>query len=334
MTGSVLTTDEAAAVLGLSAAVVGALVEAGHLRGSGGTVPIAEVKSFQARNLARDDNVTAELLTGLGSIDNGADDILDALEAAIPDMARRITDRALHLFRQTDEWTADQLAELEVANRRRFAAILAVTRGNRTDDELLVDLAELGSDAAFAGTDLPAVLGVLRMSRDLLVQAAIGAAEELGHEWGLALAVVLTRVLPVQDRLADTITRGYWSAVLTREQEAFARYEHVVEHSASAIYEVDLAGRIVYANPRLAELCDVERTETLGRELATVLPPIGGCTDPAVYRTPTESTWRPLRLIGGDGRPRDVMLQVTARTREGALVGFDGIVREVIPDGP
>src|SRR5947199_387801 len=122
----------------------------------------------------------------------------------------------------------------------------------QVDDELIDELATVGADAASSQTPLPEVLLVLRISRDLVVQTAVEVAEERGRHWGLALSLLLTRVLPALDRLTDAIARGYWTAVMERQEESRARFANMVEQSTDGVYEVDLDGRIQYANPSLA----------------------------------------------------------------------------------
>lgn len=329
MNAHTVSVAEAADLLGLSVSGVEALADAGYLRiETGALVPMAELKSFQARNAAAGTETVAELLRDLGGADAGADEILRALDAAVPEMARRAADIVGGLFSESHEWARHDRTAFEQAAVRRFQAILTVTRAPVAADDLLDDLAEAGGAAAFAGAPLPQVLLTLRVSRDLLVQTAVSAAEELGREWSLALAVVLTRVLPVLDKLTDTVARGYWSAVGVREQEAFARFEHVVEHTANGIYEVDVEGRLRYANPRMRTICGAGVEQLLDRDLATLLPPVVA-EDLDVFRTPTDAGWRPVRVLRGDGVERDLLLQITERTVEGVLVGFDGVVRDV-----
>src|SRR5438477_353355 len=132
-------------------------------------------------------------------------------------------------------------------------AILAVTgQGAEVDEALVGDLQDVGAGAAWAGSPLPQLLVILRISRDLVVQTAVELAEERGRHWGLALSLLLTRVLPAMDRLTDALARGYWQTVVRREEENRAHYEHVVEHSSDGIFEVDLDGRVIFANASLA----------------------------------------------------------------------------------
>ncbi len=331
MVTRLLSLPEAADVLGLPLTGVEALVGAGYLQIDhvSRSVSLSEIKAFQARNAAGGGATAADVLADTSGPHSAAEEILDALEESIGDMARRAADIVATVFPEAAGWTTTERRRFEQQARDRFSAIFTVTRNaGPIDDELFDDLADAGGAAAFAGAPLPQVLLTLRISRDLMVQTAISAAEERGTQWGLALAVVLTRVLPVLDRLTDSVARGYWSAVLTREQEAFARYEHVVEHSGNGIYEVDLAGHLRYANPMMSVLCGRDRSTLDGVAIAEVLPPVDGSGDD-VYRHPTASGWRPMRVLRGDGVEREVLLQITARTDEGRPIGFDGIIRDV-----
>src|SRR5437867_2222899 len=115
-------------------------------------------------------------------------------------------------------------------------AMVGVTgQGAEVDEALVGDLQDVGAGAAWAGSPLPQLLVILRISRDLVVQTAVELAEERGRHWGLALSLLLTRVLPAMDRLTDAIAQGYWSAILGREEESRARYENVVEHSSDGV---------------------------------------------------------------------------------------------------
>jgi PAS domain S-box-containing protein len=324
---------EAADALGLPVSGVEALVDAGylHLDGQQG-VALSEIKAFQARNACGAGDTAADLLGDIGAADEEAEALLDALEASVGDMADRAADIMAATFPEAADWTEQQRRRFVRQARLRFEAIVTVTRAETTDEELLEDLADAGGAAAFAGAPLPQVLLTLRVSRDLLVQSAVAAAAELGQQRSVALAVVLTRVLPVLDRLTDTVARGYWSAVRTREQEVVSRYAHMVEHAGHGVYEVELDGTVCFANSMLARVTGHHLDDLLGRDLAVALPP----TDPApgidVYRSPTVSGWRPLRVLRADGVERELLLQVTERTDHGRTVGYDGIVRDVTPE--
>ena len=329
MSQRLLTIAEAASVLGLPVTGVEALVDAGYLQldGDAARLPVSEVKSFQARNGTGGTQTIEDILADASGPDGAAEEILDALEAAIPAMARRAADIVASVFPEAAAWDEVQRRRFERQATGRFEAIFSVTRSQEAvDDDIFAELADAGGAAAFAGAALPQILLTLRISRDLMVQTAVRTAEERGTQ-GLALAVVLTRVLPVLDRLTDSVARGYWSAVVTREQEAFARYEHVVEHSGNGVYEVDLSGNLQYANPMMAVLCGRDRESLQGHPVHELLPPIDGDDD--VFRLPTIDGWEPLRVTRADGVERELFIQVTERTHEGEPVGFDGIIRDV-----
>jgi len=324
---------EAADALGLPVSGVEALAGAGYLRiDPEHGIAVSEIKAFQARNATGAGDSADDLLGAIGAADEDAEAILDLLERSVDDMARRAADIVAQAFPEAARWRPDQRARFERQARSRFEAIVAVTRSGAADDDMLDDLADAGGAAALGGAPLPQVLLTLRISRDLLVQAAVGAAEELGQLRSIALAVVLTRVLPVLDRLTDTVARGYWSAVRLREQEALARYEHMVEHAGHGVYEVDLDGCVSFANTALARICGHRLDELVGTDLAIALPPVDPSLGFDVYRVPTVSGWRPLRVLRADGVERELLLQVVERTEHGRPVGFDGIVRDVTPE--
>src|SRR6266480_3609987 len=64
-------------------------------------------------------------------------------------------------------------------------------------------------------------------------------------------ALPISRVLPALDRLTDAIARGYWAAVLERQEESRDRFANMVEQYTGGVYEVDLDGRVRYANAAL-----------------------------------------------------------------------------------
>src|SRR5437762_1111316 len=167
-----------------------------------------------------------------------------------------------------------------------------VEQGPQGDEFLISDLkAFVARNADWSGSPLPQLLVILRISRDLVVQTAVELAEERGSHWGLALSLLLTRVLPAMDRLTDAIAQGYWSAILGREEEARARYENVVEHSSDGVYEVDLDGLIQYANSSLAIILGRTLDQIEGRSLGDVIVPLDpGSTIEALLSEPVGGT--------------------------------------------
>lgn len=342
--GPLVSLAEAADVLGMPVSGVEALIRAGYLTELDDGLARDDVEAFELRNSsaaggrrsgdrAPTDPLEA-LVAAIDDVDAIAEEILDLLEASIDDLSRRAADVLSSTFSETANWTEEDRDGFREQTADRFRAILTVVRAGGNEADLLAELRRIGASAAEAGAVLPHLLATLRVSRDLLVQGSVVAAEETGRPWTLALAVVLTRVLPLLDRLADSLGAGYWHALLQREQEATARYAHVVEHSSSGVYEVDLDGRLRYVNPAMAELCRRPIDDLLGRPLGEILRPIewidlregvfGERSDG--FRTPTVDEWSRVVVRDLDGRDRRLALQVTCRTVDGRPVGFDGVV--------
>src|SRR5436190_8497385 len=270
--------DEAASLLDLTPDGVNALVHAGYLMATtdGPDSPrfaIGDLKAFVARNA---DSGAGNLFdTEGGTADPQA--LLAALDGRSEEMARRALDIFATVFPEASTWGSSERARFIEQARNRFEAILAVTgQGEEVDEALVGDLEEVGATAAATGSPLPQLLVVLRISRDLVVQTAVEVAEERGRHWGLALSLLLTRVLPAMDRLIDAVARGYWQTVVRREEESRTHYQHVVEHSSDGIFEVDLDGRGIFANSSLAVILGQSREDLVGAPLTDVLAPPQG----------------------------------------------------------
>src|SRR3954468_22718306 len=324
---------EAATMLQLSIEAVEALVGGGYLLPAGHgpngpEFPITDLKAFLARNA---DNGSGNLfLFEAGSVD--PQDLLDALDGKSDEMARRAFDIFSTVFPEASTWTISEQAKFIEQAKGRFEAILAVTgQGAEVDEALVGDLQDVGAGAAWAGSPLPQLLVILRISRDLVVQTAVELAEERGKHWGLALSLLLTRVLPAMDRLTDALAQGYWAAILGREEEARARYENVVEHSSDGVYEVDLDGCIQYANESLAIILGRRLDKIEGRSLADVIVPL----DPMQSIEPliSEPVGGLQRVQMTIARPdtvrRVVDITTIARYVDGEGVGFQGVVRDI-----
>jgi PAS domain S-box-containing protein len=256
--------------------------------------------------------------------------LLDALDGRADDMARRAFDIFQTVFPEAAGWPLAEQARFIEQSRRRFEAILAVTEQGG-DDQLAVELEEVGAAAAWSGSSLPQLLVVLRISRDLVVQTAVEVAEERGRHWGLALSLLLTRVLPAMDRLTDAIARGYWGAVVGREEEARVRHESVVEAASDGIYELDLDGRIRYANPSLAVMLGRRLDELEGARLSDVLQPAGEEGSIAIEALAAEAGPHrvELSIVRPDDVRRDLDVLVVARREGEAVAGYQGIVRDL-----
>ena len=331
-----VTLPEAATYLSLSEEAVRALVGAGYLNPDTSAtdefrLSLADLKAFLARNA---DNGAGNLM-GL-EVDGPAADphaLLDALDGRADEMARRAFEIFSSVFPEANGWTLKEQARFIDQAKSRFEAILAVTGlGAEVDEALVGDLQEVGAAAAWEGSPLPQLLVILRISRDLVVQTAVELAEERGRHWGLALSLLLTRVLPAMDRLTDALAQGYWAAILSREEEAKARYENVVENSSDGIYEVDVAGRVLYVNESLAVILGRRPSDVEGARLSEVLQPLdeGVPVNALITDSTAHASQRfELTIARADGVRRVVDIRTLPRIQDGELVGFQGVVSDV-----
>jgi PAS domain S-box-containing protein len=349
---NVLALDEAAELLHLPPLAVEALVGSGYLvpaamGEAGPEFPLSDLKAFLARNA--DNGAGVEILTRAlgnraapsttGKRGEGADgtppeldpqELLEALDGRTTEMARRAFQIFATVFPEADRWTLrEQTAFIEQA-KGRFEALLAVTsQGSEVDVALFDDLRSVGSEAARSGSPLPQLLVILRISRDLVVQTAIELSESGGRHAGLALSLVLTRILPAMDRLTDALAQGYWEATLGREEEALARYRHVVERASDGVYEADLDGRISYANPAFAVMVGRRLSGLVGARLTDVLRQADRRHDlDELFSVAQESPLVITNILRADGVRRLMSIQPSARYENGQLVGYQGIVRD------
>jgi PAS domain S-box-containing protein len=251
-------------------------------------------------------------------------------------MARKALDIFSAAMPETAIWTAEEQQHFVNQSTARFEAILAVTRaGNDVDPTLVEDLRDVGASAAWAGSPLPQLLVVLRISRDLVVQTAVEIAEARGQGSSQALALLLTRVLPALDRLTDSLAQGYWAAVIGREETDRARYEHVVEQSSDGIYELDVTGRLSYANTSLSNMVGQSPLDLEGARLEHIFQVVGDQATEALARLDSpiggdgpeaEVTFEALRA---DGVRREFHVVTFPRTADGQVVGYQGVVRDV-----
>ena len=331
-----LTLTEAAELLSLPPTAVLALAEAGYLMPAaagpdGPEFPLVDLKAYLARNA---DNGSGNLLDAFGAEGEGTDPqaLLDALDGKSEEMARRAFDIFATVFPESVGWTISEQARFIEQAKARFEAILAVTgQGAEVDEALVGDLQDVGASAAWAGSPLPQLLVVLRISRDLVVQTAVELAEERGRHWGLALSLLLTRVLPAMDRLTDSLAQGYWAAILSREEESKARYESVVEHASDGVYEVDLEGCIQYANPSLALILGLPLEQVEGALLADIIRPLDGSPPDEALTNMDGSVSRRMEMsvARADGVRRVLDVTTMSRRHDGEVVGHQGIVRDI-----
>ena len=324
-----MTLTEAAGVLRLPTESVQALVGAGYLHpaaelADGPRFALGDLKAFLARNErgteSRDGDLAIDPMASLDDLDPQA--LLDALEGRSEDMARRALDLLVAVFPDAGRWPLSQRARFIEEARARFEAIVAVASLGASVDEVLVEeLAAVGAETARSGDPLTEVLLVLRISRDLVVQTAVEVADDWGRHWGLALSLVLTRVLPALDRLTDAIARGYWAAVIRRQDESKARYANVVERASDGVFEITPDGVIIYANGALGIVLGRSVDELLGQQLGSVLGDRAGFT--------VGDELAQLAVRRPDGVERTLEIRTIERRVAGTVVGYDGVVRDL-----
>jgi PAS domain S-box-containing protein len=325
-----LSLHEAAKLLGVDAPVLKGLSDAGFLAASSvddagePRYALPDLKAFEARNadngggyLFFDDEVGAD-----------PQELLEALDGESDDMARRAFDIFSQVFPEARRWGLREQQRFIEQAKNRFEAILAVTgSGAEVDEALVGDLQDVGAEAAWSGSPLPQLLVILRISRDLVVQTAVELAEARGGHWGLALSLLLTRILPAVDRLTDSLAQGYWAAMLGREEDARARYEHVVEASDNGVYEVDVDGTLTYANPALERMLLRPFSELAGLHIDEVFRVMG--SSPAAASLLGDPERLQLEVARADGIGRVLDVRSVPRQADGELVGYQGVVRDI-----
>jgi PAS domain S-box-containing protein len=329
-----VTLEQAAELLQLPVDAVRALSAAGYVAAAGEddgqpAFAMGDLKAYLARNA---DNGSGNLLDALERENVDPQALLDALDGKSEEMARRAFEIFASVFPESSAWSMTEQGRFIDQAKSRFEAILAVTgQGAEVDEALVGDLQDVGASAAWAGSPLPQLLVVLRISRDLVVQTAVELAEERGRHWGLALSLLLTRVLPAMDRLTVSLAQGYWAAMIGREEESRARYENVVERSSDGIYEVDLDGRIQYANPSLAIILGCRMEELEDARLGDVMRPVpgGGSLETLMQAPEGVSQRNRMTVMRPDGVRRVLDISTMARHQDNELVGFEGIVHDV-----
>jgi PAS domain S-box-containing protein len=317
---------ETAALLALSEDGVHALAAAGYLvplPGSPDQFALGDVKALLAR---LDGSQERDLFSEDATVDPS--DLIDALDGKAGDMAERAFDVLRQALPEASSWPPAERARFIEDARLRFEAIIAITEHGE-DRELVDELRDVGEAAAWSGSPLPELLLTLRISRDLVVQTAVEIAEERGRHWGFALALVLTRVLPAVDRMADAIALGYWLAVASGQEEARARHESVVEAISDGVYELDLDGTIQYANPSFAVLVGRRVEDLEGAALADVLVPADPAASVDVLTDMVASRRVELAIVRSDGLRRVVEIVGQPRRQGSEIAGYQGVVRDL-----
>jgi hypothetical protein len=224
---TVLTLDEASDLLELPRGAVEGLALRGYLaalpgRDQGLRFQLSDVKAFLARN-AENGAGTGLIQLALaprpadphagqavdGELDPGA--LVQLLDDRAEEMACRVFKIFSTVFPEAEAWPETKQGAFVQRAKGRFEAILAVTElGADVDGSLFEDLRSVGQRAARSSTPLPQLLVILRISRDLLIHNAVELADAGEGRGGMALSLLLTRILPAMDRLTDALAQGYW----------------------------------------------------------------------------------------------------------------------------
>ena len=157
---------EAASLLDLSADAVRSLTSAGYLAPADHDdeprYALGDLKAFVARNA--DDGSGIVWDDDGDAVDPLA--LLNALDVRSEDMARRAYAAFCIAYPEASGWTLGEQGRFIEQARKRFEAILAVTsQGQEVGESLVGDLEEVGASAAWAGSSLPQLLVIIRISQ-------------------------------------------------------------------------------------------------------------------------------------------------------------------------
>lgn len=260
--------------------------------------------------------------------------LISALDERLEDLAARACDVFGRIVPETQKWSEAQRQSFLDQARGRFGAILAVMEhGVEVDEAIRLDLQEVGANAAVTGASLPQLLIALRISRDVLLQAAMRLSEEDSDRWKPVLPAFSQRMLPAVDRLTDAITMGFWNCKLERKQEALHRLESLIERIPYGIYEVDIDGLITYANPAFASLFGHAGEDVVGFPLNSVMKSPDDSLSVLLSEPPDDIIQTSLTLIGVEGTPVGFDIDMAVRRIDNQVVGFAGLVRQAGPVG-
>jgi PAS domain S-box-containing protein len=133
------------------------------------------------------------------------------------------------------------------------------------------------------------------------------------------------------DRLTDSVAQGYWAAVISRQEESNARYEAVVEDSWDGIFEIDLDGRLQYANQAFAVIVGRAHDDLEDAPLFEVLVPVeqSDALQQLMTNSRTGSQRAVLTVQRADGVRRVLEVHTQPRQEHEEIVGLHGAVRDV-----
>lgn len=319
---------EAAAYLGLPPDAVQALVDARFLQPVDDQpgeprLALTELRAFMVWNVGEGDGEVIDLEAEVPA----PEALLEALRGRTSDLAERALETYAHVFPEAQGWSPEDQARFVHRAERRLQAIVALSTPGAGAEGLAgeLHLAVAGEEAL-----LPQLLVEPRVSRDLLIQAAVEAVEDRGRQWGLALSLLLARVVAAADRLTDSVAQQHWSALVAGHKEARARYQHMVEHWPDGVYEMDFEGRIRYANPQLGLILGRRRSQELeGALISDVMEPVSGPSTAVLLHPSGGPHGLELTVSRPDGVRRVLQVRSLPMLRDDQPVGWLGVVRDV-----
>lgn len=250
-----------------------------------------------------------------------ADSILAALDDRVDDLAGQAFEVFVRQIPEARQWDATRRDKFVAQARGRFGAVLAVLdQGAEVDEALQHDLEAVGANAAVAGSSLPHLLIVLRISRDLLLREAMRIGVQPG------VTEFASRLVPAVDRLTDALSRGFWSFTLDQVDEEREQFANILDEIPNGVYETDMDGEIIYANAALLGKLGVT-DDVAGKPLSELIR-VTGTPSVGVLFSEIERD-EPVELIVAlDDAPPIVISVATSVRRgdQGEPIGFGGIV--------
>ena len=260
--------------------------------------------------------------------------LIEALDERADELAVRAQEIFVRIVPEAKNWSDAKKDAFANQARSRIAAVLAVTEhGAEVDEALRRDLQEVGAEAARANASLNHLMMGLRITRDVLLQAAMRLTEEDAAKWKSVLLTFSQKMLPSIDRLTDSISTGYWNGKVDKLQEELHRFESLVEGIPYGIYEVDMDGLITFANPAMTNLVGRSHESVVGYPLNEVLKPVDGSLSTLLSETPDGVSQASIVAKGVDGGHVTFDIDTVVRRKDDIVVGFAGLVRQAGPIG-
>lgn len=257
-----------------------------------------------------------------------------ALGERVDELAEQVWDIFQHVAPEAESWDEKQAARFVDQARNRLAAVLAVVEhGAEVGDAIRRDLQTVGSNAVNSHSSLQQLVFTLRISRDVLLHSAIRLLSDESEVWQWKLSTFTQMMLPAVDRMTDAITAGCWSEKLRRTQLSLHRFESLVERIPYGIYEVDIDGLIRFANPALAHLAGRDGENLEGYPLNGVLKPVSGGIEILLSEPEDDIAQTTLTVVGPDGGPLTLDVDMVVRREDERIAGFAGVVRLSAPVG-